>query len=308
MATTLFLAVASYFLVERPGRALAFRHAAIISGVGVTTVILAGSLLSYSAGIPQRLSDQAQVMIAATQDFSPFRANCHRAYETNPPLNESCVFGDPSAQPDTVIWGDSHGVELAEAFGPWLAQRHRSLLQITYSSCPPAQRFPSPLQKGCEEFSSSVLRFLERPTIKNVYLALYYDLYVNSPEQLWNGLKTTIAELQRSRKNVTLIAPVPNPGYSVPQAAARRSMLDPSVSIEFSTSEYVEKTASVFEQIAKLRTEFPALEILDPSKILCTDKCAMVIDGHPVLFDDNHLSRHGAAIVAKEYFGHDTDW
>lgn len=301
-ATSASLAVISYFLIERPSRYLTLGTAAATSATIIISIVIAGSLITSSGGLPARLSEKAQTLAAASQDFSPFRATCHRSDETNLPVEASCLFGDVTVRPDTVIWGDSHGVELAEAFGPFLARRNRSLQQITYSSCPPVQDFSSPLQKGCEDFSKAVLRYLENPEIKDVYLAIYYDLYIDSLPRLWSGLRETIQRLEHLGKKVTLIAPVPNPGYPVPQAAARRAMVDPEALLTFPFDQYLDRSGATTARIEKLKREFPNLMVLDPAKALCSEACNMVIDGHPVLFDDNHLSRHGAAAVAKQYW------
>lgn len=303
LGLTAALSTLGFYLVERPIRVGNLRRSAAIGIAGVGAIVLISSALSLSSGVPSRLPESAIRLAAASSDVSPYRSTCHRTYEFNPPLKESCVFGATDRLPDTVLWGDSHGVEMAEAFSPWLSSLDRSMYQITYSSCPPAQNFRSPLQEGCEGFTRDVLDFLSSHSeIENVYLALYYDLYSETSAQLWTGIHETVDALLKAGKKVTILAPVPNPGYSVPQAAARRSLVDPSAGLSFAVRQHLSHSSSTNAEIENLNLEFPNLDILDPAAYLCAVLCQMVVDGHPVLFDDNHLSRFGASLVAKGYW------
>lgn len=302
-AATIVLSCASYLLIEQPIRRGDIWRSASLGLVGMVIVVLIGTIVSSTNGVPARLPKSARTLAAAVNDSSPFRAACHRTFEFNPPLEESCLFGDPAASPDAVVWGDSHGVELSEAFSPWMAAAGRSLLQLTYSSCPPAQDLESPLQMGCQQFGQSVLAYLiDHPGLRYIYLSTYYDLYSDQAPVLWTGLRNTIEQLSAAGKIITIVAPIPSPGYSVPQAAARRSMLSPDASLTMPRNTHVRHVREVASQIARLEAEFPQLEVLDPAEALCGVECQFVAEGHPLLFDDNHLSRHGAAIVAEYYW------
>jgi len=163
--------------------------------------------------------------------------------------------------------------------------------------------FKAPLQKGCEKFNESVLRYLlSHPEIKTVYLAAYYEFYLNSDSknELFPGIELAVRELARAGKRIIIIASNPEMGIRIPQAAAQLAMVGQVETLAISKEEHVKFSASAREFIDNLSKTYAGVEIFDPAEALCDDEmCPMVRDGKPMLFDDNHLSRAGAAIAVQ---------
>lgn len=196
-------------------------------------------------------------------------------------------------------------MEIGEAIGNKVGEVGRSVLGLTYSSCPAAQDFTAPLQKGCPAFNSKVLNFLiEAKSVDTIYLASYYEFYFNSSDRasLESGLERTIAALTAAGKKVVIIASNPEIGFSVPPAAARLAMIGRSESLSVDLTAHRRFSGEARKLIDRLAATYPGVAILDPADVLCSaDDCPMVRDGRAILFDDNHLSRYGAALVVEGF-------
>lgn len=302
LLTTFVLSGISYILLELP-----IRNAGPAAAWGTVAVCIAiigaSSVIYFGNGLPSRLPDQVVLLAEGVNDYNKRRPQCHRTYEHNPPLDYSCRYGNQSVSSVAAIWSDSHGVELGEAIGNIMEENSESIIGITYSSCPPAMNFKAPLQKGCEKFNESVLRYLlSHPEIKTVYLAAYYEFYLNSDSknELFPGIELAVRELARAGKRIIIIASNPEMGIRIPQAAAQLAMVGQVETLAISKEEHVKFSASAREFIDNLSKTYAGVEIFDPAEALCDDEmCPMVRDGKPMLFDDNHLSRAGAAIAVQ---------
>lgn len=302
LLTCVAISYVSYRYIERPimfSKRTAARYLIALAG----TLVIASLLIHHWQGVPARLSDTVLAYSAGADDYSRRRPTCHRTDQFNPPLEQSCLYGDQTATPALAMWGDSHGVELAEAIGERLAPRHGSVLGMTYSSCPPALNFKAPLQKGCEAFTAKALEFLvNSESIQTVFLAAYYEFYLNSPADraFLNGLTEAATALASSGKQVIIVASNPEiPGVSIPQAAARLAMIGQVDSLSVTMKEHEAYSATARNHLESLASTLDNVAIFDPTSALCHGgRCPMVMSGKPLLFDDNHLSRTGAAIVA----------
>ncbi|MFD1745286.1 acyltransferase family protein [Rhizobium helianthi] len=296
------ISILSYRYVERPIIESKRTIARYLTACACTAAA-AGVAIHHWQGVPARLPEDVIAYAAGANDYSSRRPTCHRTDAFNPPLEQSCRYGDQAATPEFAIWGDSHGVELGEAIGAHLAKQGRSILGVTYSSCPPALNFKAPLQKGCEAFTEKAVEYLvNKHNIKTVFLAAYYEFYMNSPGErdLLAGLTQTVAALAAAGKNVVLIASNPEiPGVSIPQAAARLAMVGQVDTLAVTLEEHYRYSAVAHHQLSTLAARHDHVSVFDPADTLCHERrCRLVVEGKPLLFDDNHLSRTGAAMVA----------
>ncbi len=297
----------SYRYIERPiirSRGAAARYL-IASSV---MVVLACLMIYRWEGVPARLSAEVLSYAAGASDYSQRRPFCHRTDEFNPPLDQSCRYGDQMGTPASAMWGDSHGVELAEAIGEILAAQGGSVIGLTYSSCPPALDFKAPLQNGCESFTAKALEFLANSsTINTVYIASYYEFYLATPTgpDFLAGLTKAVSALAATNKDIVIIASNPEiPGVSIPQAAARLAMLGQVDRLTVTLEEHMAYSATARHHIERLADKYDNVRIFDPASVLCRDgQCAFVVDSNPLLFDDNHISRTGAKIIADAICG-----
>lgn len=305
LLTVIFLLSAlAYAMVERPvlKSGLGF---AVKTALGVTClVIAAGSLVVAGHGIYRRLPAAAADMAAGAGDYSNRRYECHRSDDLSLPLERSCRFGAAEGPVQVAVWGDSHGVELADALGKVLTPDGLSVAAITYSSCPPALDFDSPVQTGCRRFNTSVADFITRDaTIQTVVLVGYYEFYEarGGAAGLERGLAATVEKLLGSKKRVVVVASTPRNGHDVPRQAARLAMVRSTPEINLSRTVFLEQTVVARQIMERISRRYPQVRIVRPEDFLCNQAdCPLIRDGRPLLFDDNHLSLYGASILAAK--------
>ena len=246
-------------------------------GLGAAGVVAIGILYSQLGGWPSRWPADLRGYDMARNDFSPSRKRCHKGDGTPDPA-AACVLGDGPGPERVLLWGDSHGVELAQA----IAEAGVETRAITYSSCPPVLGQERDSRPDCREHNDEVLAYvLARPEIGTVILAADF----NGDSGKYAGVARTADALLAAGKTVFVIGPTPAPGGNVPTRLA----LGGAASYVFKGPDRAE-VARHFD---------PQVKLVLPSDLLCKDAtCSLLSGGAPVLFDDNHPSMAGARLIA----------
>ena len=305
IAASFALAILSWRFIERPFRSRLqiprpqlFRIAAIAS-VAVCVVAVAAQM---SRGWPSRFDPEVLRLQSFAQSFSPLREKCHTSDGKED--RKPCVLGG-DAPPTVAVWGDSHAVELSYALGEEAASRGQSLVQRTYSSCPPVLDVDFPARPHCRAQNRTVLDYLlKQHEIGTVVLAAYWasSVLAQTPG-VARGLERTVAALQASGKRVVVVGPVPPNPFPVPRHLAhlaQRGRLDDAHGI--SVGELDKRVAYLAPAFARLRTE--RLTIIQPRNFLCArGMCNIYLGTEPLYFDSHHLSLPGAKLVAAQ-LGH----
>src|SRR5690606_12362374 len=119
---------------------------------------------------------------------------------------------------DTVVWGDSHGAELALAMGEAAGRAGKSVAQITSSICPPSLDFEEPTRPLCAAHNAATLRALiDDKDVVRVVMIAHYGLYLRTQAaEFESGLRRSVQSLTRAGKQVVLVGPFPVYGYPVP--------------------------------------------------------------------------------------------
>lgn len=284
-------ATLSYFWVEQPfrkkeriGRARLFMLAAL----GALILVAGSAALWVKHGWPERFAATTIAYDNGRYDVSPQRGRCHRDEGHDLSIDRSCVLGIGASQ--AILWGDSHGVELAKA----LAVGDHAITQITYSHCPPALGFDDPYRAGCKAHNRQVADWIAAQPIKTVVLAMRYHTYQDAPG-FFEGLDRTIAMLRRAGKTVRIIGPVPLPGFDVPTHLASGG----TPRISRAVWEAADR-ATLTWFARKVPSD---IAVLRPSDTLCSRQwCSLAREGRSLYFDANHLSMFGAKWVTREFW------
>lgn len=273
----------SWKYIERPFRdrmVWPARKLFSAAAFGAVTVIGLAGFLALMDGWPSRWPNEAVRFDLARQDVSPMRSKCHFG-EGVPTPDRFCRLGGEN--PNVAVWSDSHGVELAYA----IARSGMPVMQITYSSCPPARDFLVATRPSCIEHNRETLEFIiNNNAIKTVILAANYKGYYGSaPNEFWRSMLITIEDLKNSGKTVVVLQDAPVTGEDIPSLLA---------SGERGT--FAQPADDLMQEIAS-----PNAIILPVADWLCPDhKCPLMIDGMPLLFDSGHLSQTAANSVAPK--------
>lgn len=293
---SLAAATLSYFWVEQPfrkkdrvGRARLF----VLAAVGALILVAGSAALWVKHGWPERFAASTVAYDNGRYDVSPQRGRCHRDEGHDRPLDRSCVLGAGASK--AVLWGDSHGVELARA----LAVGDHAITQITYSHCPPAIGFDDPYRAGCKAHNQRVADWIAAQPIDTVVLAMRYHTYQDAPG-FFQGLDRTIAMLRHAGKTVRIIGPVPFPGFDVPTHLANGGA--PAIS-------RAAWEAADRDTLNWLARNVPSdIAVLRPSDTLCNrTSCALARDGRSLYFDANHLTLFAARRVTREFWQNSTN-
>jgi peptidoglycan/LPS O-acetylase OafA/YrhL len=286
----------SWRFVERPFRSTsAFDQRRIFRWTGASmTLACAASLgLMMTNGWPTRFSPETLRMEAARNDISPVRSLC--ITDEIGGARPECTLG-AKVPPTTILWGDSHGVELAWAISENLARRGASLMQRTRGSCPPMPGYGT---AGCIAFNREILATITaNPELKTVILAGFWVDPAYSLGENPQRLDAIIRVLLRMNRTVILIGAVPQQPFDVPRHLARLSERGEQSAEGVSRAKFDQRSAW-------LRSYYPewrglGVRIWEPADTLCNARyCDVIRSGVPLHFDKHHLSLSGARLIAK---------
>lgn len=277
---SLVLAVLSWRYVEQP-----FRNRAVLPprrmlglvAAGCVAVFATGWLLKASGGHFTAMDARALAFDRARFDISPWRLACHLSAGVTRP-GGYCELGDGS-KGELTVWADSHGVELSAA----LAQLGYKVTTITYSACLPSPDYVSVTRPHCQAHNASVLAQLTAGDApRRIVLAANLAGY---PEEVVPGIVKAANALAAAGHDVMLIGPMPTPKLDVPTHLAYGH--DP---------DFQPETDRVYALLSGLD---PRVRVIDPTGIFCRDdRCSMLVDGAPLLFDAGHPSLTAARHIA----------
>ncbi len=304
-AVSLAAGFASWRLIEGSTRGklsrISPRQTAMASAAMFVPIIAVAGFGVVSNGIPQRVSPAVLAAEQARNDYSPYRDQCHMNDETRVPYSETCVLGAKDVPPHTVLWGDSHGVEIAAALGDRLAEQGQSLRQITYSACPPAKGLEQPERRFCRQHNDEMLSAIVADvSVHNVILTSNYPTDTDTFPAFAEALTSTVETLASAGKHVVISYPIPHTVVDMPVILSRRLMLgEPDRSFQT-----VEQFQSRFRHAFKLVADLGQLEsvsTVSSYELFCDEKCHLADQKGVFFFDRHHLSMYSANQLAPVF-------
>jgi peptidoglycan/LPS O-acetylase OafA/YrhL len=305
MAAAFLISALSWRFIEQPvlkariapGRVLLAGLLAI--GVGAA---VAGAVI-VTKGMPGRFSPAVLQLFASSEDFNHDRERCHSERNKIIPYARGCVFGREGAAPDTVVWGDSHGAELAIALAERKAAEGSSLIQMTASACPPALDYDPPKRPRCRAHTRETLRaIIADQRVHTVFMVSSYQTYFGD-KAFQAGFARTAEALAAGGKRVVLVYPLPvlsgpEPGDAIGMLKARGA--DPQT-FGLSRRLFNEQNRGPTAYLDALSARLP-VRTIKPADALCGERfCPAYREGIGALyFNRTHVSVTGARLVAKQ--------
>lgn len=327
IAITFFLAWLSLKFVEAP-----FREKGRFSRLQVYGLFFVGSALLIGAGLaghfkmgfPERF-DARTLAVAASGAPSPLRDQCHvEGVDARGPEGACRYFNK-----DQVHWavlGDSHGVEVAYALAERLRPADQGVLHLTFSGCQAALTFQS-ANPGCTAWMGKATAYLEKDReITDVVLVFRHSFYLYgdqtktfphvpnaapnfltdlSPDQARARYVASLTEIVRrltaSGKRVYIMEPIPDLPTHVERYTFAGDPNDATRVTGTTVAFYRQRNAFILPVLKRLDA-LPNVSLLEPSRAVCgPERCASLIGGKSMYFDDNHFSLEGARrFVAEE--------
>lgn len=296
IAASLAIAWLSWRFVEQPFRDSArMPPRTIFRFTGAAMALLCALSLALLAmgPWPSRFAPAVLAQIAGRNDISPDRKRCHDTYMRGA---KPCILGAP-VRPDAMLWGDSHGVELAHVLAQDARAQGQSLIERTTSSCPPVLGYEAKDARCAAANRAAFEAIRADPGLRRIYLAAFWANGVFDDPAFVAKLDRTIAAIRAEGREVVLIGAVPPQPFDVPRHLAhlaRAAMLDGAQGIERAQVE-----ARMFNLRALFtRWQAQGVTLIDPVARLCDARvCAIERNGQPLYFDSHHLSVAGARAV-----------
>ena len=270
----------SWRFVEQPTRDRARftpRKIVLLAAAGATLLVAVSLVYLKLDGWPQRLDQRTVELDNSRYDISPSRDRCHIDGGAISP-DQFCVLG--AGQVRVAVWGDSHGVELAQA----LSEQGMSVVAITYSACRPSL---SPLRNAsrpdCDRHNALVTEYLSHA--ENLDAIVLVANYSKSLQRL-AGLLEVADHLLASGKRVILVGPTPTlPGrLALPTYLARGGV---------ASAPFTDLPAT------EIRNHSRGHALLLPEELFCRDGvCDLLPQGKPLLFDGHHPSMAASRLTA----------
>jgi hypothetical protein len=214
---------------------------------------------------------------------------------------DDCVLG-PAATPHVAVWGDSYGVELAEALMERISQRGQSLIEVTASACPPAVGPSNPRQHLCDAQNRvDEGGLITDSRIQTIVFVAHFSGYRDAQGVVLASFVRAVREAARAGKRIILIDAMPTAPFDAPAALGLTRQRSRSL------ADYGEPRAEFEQSSVAARRSLSALAaqtdatLIEPDQFLCDAiRCHTYLPGRGVLyFNRDHLSMAGARLIAE---------
>jgi SGNH domain (fused to AT3 domains) len=215
---------------------------------------------------------------------------------------ENCTFGAPGVAPDTAVWGDSHGAELAVALGKRFEGEGRGVMEITSSACPPALNYISNFRKSCPSHNDETINNLIKDNnIRNVILTNDFAAYGYNNNSMLDGYFKAIEKLIYAGKEIIIVYPIPLMAFDPPSRLGIASYFGQKLNnIGISSTKYYEYNSYYIKKLDEY-ISYKSIKTIRPDSIFCDETlCHAYLYGNGVLyFNYSHLSIAGAEMLVK---------
>ncbi len=266
------------------------------------TLISTGAWFSIAHGLPARLPESVRTLIQENDERQKARLSA------SDPANGLSIkkiqsgklptLGKAvSEKPHFLVWGDSHAKVQLSLFDELAKKRKISGHAITVYGTPPLVS-----EKTQDRFAEAVLQHIANTQIEDVFLVGYWSLYQKNlgAYKLEQNLLKTITSIEDAGARVTVLQGVPAHRSDVLRLLIRDRFpgWPGTIVTSGSKTHHRETNAAIYRAAARSR----ATRYIDPSPVLWDEKSSafiLTIDGKPLYYDSNHLSRTGVEYTWK---------
>ena len=297
VSASVVAAYASWRWIEQPfrrARAPGHRRAVFAAGgAAVAATVAVASVGSLTAGLPQRLSPEAQRYAAMLDKHKYFgiydRGTCFLDYDQSAEDYDpaTCLAADRPG--GILIYGDSFAAHLfpgLRALDPADAVR-----QYTATSCRPIRTANERCNAFYERFLTDIL---PRAQASTIVLSAFWAPYFNrlGPAEFRARVSATVAAIQATGKRVLLFGQTPTYPRPVPYTLALAGS-----AMNRLPARDARLTNTLLREIAdELGATF-----LDPYQVACDEfSCIAAEGGAPFHWDTGHFTLEGSKFYARQ--------
>ncbi|MGG7565332.1 acyltransferase family protein [Rhodovulum sp. DZ06] len=336
LALSGLLATLTLVLVERPLRRARWgspRRTLLVGGGVLATLFVLGMGLARTDGFPSRWSDGA---LALSEGRAPGAAaapeapgTCVRAAFGVRAAFVSCALGAPGDRPDFIVWGDSHAGALVPGLERAAAARGLSGYVLSANGCAPLPGVAwaaNGLRRPCLAFNRDMEALVARLRPRAVLLAGRWDhvaasfpggdaslagtrplhpvgpSLVGAPPPFADALAAAVGAVRAAGAVPLVLLQPPEPPHRVASVAARAFEWGREPPGGVARAAHAARGAAMRAALKALEAQAPGgggVVALDPAEALCGPLDCPAFDGAtPIYRDTNHLTRHGALMLA----------
>jgi hypothetical protein len=308
------LSVLSYWFVEQParkwkaatGKQLAILY--ILPGValcGLGLAILSTHGLKAVIGGSARYASGVTDLKAYTAPAYDFDFNCQlSAFDSKILSKSKCLIGPNSDSDGTgmLLWGDSRAAQFVGLLSQVAKKGDFQFRNATFSSCPPLfgeSPGDPPYRSGCVEFRKLVERAIRDHRFGTVVVSGAWDYYDKDPAFRKN-FRMTVSNI--INEGASLIILGENPVFKhYSRKCELRGLRIGGVDCQGRAQEADagEARANVF--LKGLADTYPSVSFVSTRNLVChAGNCSPYLDGHPIYFDQAHISMAGSVSLGKK--------
>lgn len=324
-ALTFVLSVLSWKFIEQPFRqknAVAQRPLFAMAGAAMAAVCLFAVVGMASKGLPQRFDAKTLQIASVEAPRDAIKDRCFGIAPKDVSVHRLCGLGAEKQAASFILWGDSHAEAIEPAIAEIAKKHGRRGLFAGSPSCVPligVDRYDVP---ACRAFNDRVLAMIQRhKEITTVILMARWgkaaqgtaygnegsgfvaigddEAHAQKPSDnaaiFARGLKRTIEALRADGRQVLLVGPVPEIGWTVPQVLARLAQEHREhVVVAPPAAKFYAREKEVLPLFHAMAAQQGVTAVF-PHDYLCkSGRCSVRKEGIPLYKDEHHLSEFGA--------------
>lgn len=308
IVVSVLLGYVQYKYVETPFRSITSKKTAMLRMLACTLMLAMPSLASMSHPFYSR-----QITTNEYRVNHGLGEACENSFQGDE-VKDLCVYGE---NPDTVVWGDSYAMHLAEGL-----KQNYSFIQITKSMCGPIVGVAAINESHNRRFAEACINYnakavdyiINSASIQKVIMSSPLSYYLTEDSDLLfqeniqnvdrrlvvSSLVNTVKLLIDNGKEVTFVSPPPKNGKDTGQCLER--LLGPIIlfadSCSIQKADYLDNQRDVLAIMDELEK---IIEVKRLDSLLCDEQqCRVSADGLPLYRDGGHLSYFGSKYLLKE--------
>ena len=328
------LSIVTYFFIERPCRKMhQISLKTFMFGIKVSFfILLSGQAYIYTnKGFPDRFPFSKNLW--ETLQESGYEKICKVSGDEEELFkNRYCKIGDINSIPKFLLIGDSHALSMLNLFNRLALQQKKGGLFLFRSGCPPLLNVyvnrGSSSAKKCIKMNNEAFQMAKDGKISHLFFIARWDYYIDTPDtdshqhiraaSDKNEFSSKTSSLVFNEKfietlniygntntKIIIMLQVPHQNehpmdiyknaYSGKKNRIEIELTSHSVSIE----DHIKRQAVPNKIIVEASKKFKNVFIIDPTKVLCLEKCLVGDMNHSFYFDKDHLSGVGADKLAS---------
>lgn len=295
--------------------------------VGGTALLLLVSVsLIISGGLPWRVPKTVRAVIDHP-DNRVAGGSCEVFSDDDPEHKASlCRLGASGAEPRFLVWGDSHAHAISHALHLAANERGVPGVVISNGGCQPLLGVYRKGERRCQVFNEKVRGYLEaHPTINQVYLVGYWRVpvrsegYDNNNFLIMDDLSQSTSRQENRRvfvrglqrtldllvdRQVFLVQDIPEIGSqfgkSVVSLLARQIWTGQANLAQHYFDNSTDSFDQEFRELLGHVSKPPAY--IEINTRLCQGQRCPLLSGDKLIYSDgDHLSKHGASLLAPVF-------